>query len=367
VHAQAPTKDFDMEGNWKSNLADLLRQHNHLHGRRDKLVSALTVQQRGDRLFDCFEQLRELGYRLEDPRHLAERHVKALVAHWLELMHSPATIQTKLSHLRVFCGWIGKPGLVKPAGEYVDDPADVKRIYAAGTDASWTTKRIDPEAVIEHLRSFDPFVSNQQLAQLRFGLRVKESIMLRPWRADAGAALLVGDGTKGGRPRVVPLRSQEQREALNYLKTQVRSRNGSLADPALTLNQAMTRYYVVMRAAGITRKGLGITSHGLRKEFANRTYFELTGVRSPVQGGPPIDRVVDREARLRLVEHLGTAYLGPVLQRQRSVQLAGADQAESAPIPELPGIDTGALNQHADLQRCRGGDCPPASPGGKAS
>jgi hypothetical protein len=42
----------------------------------------------------------------------------------------------------------------------------------------------------------------------------------------------------------------------------------------------------------------------LRKEFANVTYFKLTGVKSPVQGGPPIDRVVDREARLRLVEHL---------------------------------------------------------------
>jgi integrase len=314
-----------MEGNWKSILAELLQQHNHLHGRRAKLVSALTIQQRGDRLFDCFEQLRDLGYRLEDPRHIAERHVQALVDHWLALKHSPATVQTKLSRLRVFAGWIGKSGLVKPASAYVFDPDTVKREYAARTDASWTTKNIEPEAVIEHLRPFDPYVANQQLAQLRFGLRVKESIMLRPWRADAGAALLVDDGTKGGRPRVVPLHSQEQRDALNYLKTQVATRNGSLADPALTLKQALTRYYVVMRAAGITRKGLGITSHGLRKEFANKTYFDLTGVKSPVQGGPPIDRVIDREARLRLVEHLGharesvgTAYLGPILGRHRT-------------------------------------------------
>jgi len=32
-----------------------------------------------------------------------------------------------------------------------------------------------------------------------------------------------------------------------------------------------------MRATGIARKGYRITSHGLRKEFANRVYFELTG------------------------------------------------------------------------------------------
>ncbi len=314
-----------MEGDWRHILAAVLKEHNHQHGRRDKAVSHLTVQQRGDRLYDCFERLRELGYRLEDPRNLGERHVQALVDHWLAERHSAATIQTKLSHLRVFATWIGKPGLVKPAADYVTDPAEVKRIYAARSDASWTTRHVEPEAVIEHLRRFDPHVANQQLAQLRFGLRVKESVMLRPWRADAGEALLVDDGTKGGRARVIPLRSQEQRDALNFLKAQVRTHNDSLADPALTLKQAMTRYYVVMRAAGITRKGLGITSHGLRKEFANRIYFELTGVRSPVQGGPPIDRAVDRAARLRLVEHLGharesvgTAYLGKSLVTRRT-------------------------------------------------
>jgi integrase len=313
-----------MERNWKAVLASVLRDHNHRHGRRDKIVSNLTMQQRADRLYVCFEQLRELGYRLEDPTHIGERHVQALVAHWVARKQSAATIQTKLSHLRVFTTWIGKPGMVKRAVDYVPDPDEVKRLYAAHCDASWTTKDIDPESVIVQLRPFDPFVADQLLAQLRFGLRVKEAIMLRPWRADAGEALLVDDGTKGGRPRVVPLRNQEQRDALSYLKAQVRSRNGSLADPALSLKQAITRYYVVMRAAGITRKGLGITSHGLRKEFANRVYLEMTGVRSPVQGGPPIDRVVDRETRLRLVEHLGharesigSAYVGAILTRAR--------------------------------------------------
>ena len=62
-----------MEGNWKSILADVLRQHNHLHGRRNKFVSHLTIQQRGDRLYSCFEVLQRLGYHIEDPRHIGER------------------------------------------------------------------------------------------------------------------------------------------------------------------------------------------------------------------------------------------------------------------------------------------------------
>ena len=148
--------------------------------------------------------------------------------------------------------------------------------------------------------------------------------MFKPWQCDGGQALLVVDGTKGGRPRIVPLRNQEQRAALDYLKAQVGDRNSSLADPSRTLKQALTRYYVVMRAAGITRKKLGVTSHGLRKQFANLIYFEETGVKSPVQGGPPIDRAEDLAARLRLLEQLvhsresiGTAYLGAILNRRR--------------------------------------------------
>jgi site-specific recombinase XerD len=332
-----------MEESWRSILAAVLRDHNHLHSRTDRKASNLTIQQRGDRLFHCFEQLHGLGYRLEDPRHIAERHVQALVDLWVAQKHSAATIQTKLSHLRLFAGWIGKAGLVQGATDYVSDPALVKRTYAAQTDASWTSKNIDPGAMTRHLRSFDPYVANQQLAQLHFGLRVKESVMLRPWRADGGDVLLIDDGAKGGRPRAIPLESQAQREALSYLKAQVRTRDDSLADPSRTLKQAMTRYYVVMRAAGITRKKLGITSHGLRKEFANRTYYERTGVKSPVQGGPPIDRAVDREARLRLVarlghsrESVGAAYLGAPLGRRRkgtdigSPQQHGPHSAEDA-------------------------------------
>jgi len=154
-----------MEHHWKAMLADVLRAHNHRHGRRDKIVSNLTMQQRGDRLFDCFEQLRELGYRLDDPTHIGERHVQALVDHWVARQQSAATIQTKLSHLRVFATWIAKPGLVKRAVDYVPDADAVTRLYAARCDASWTTKHIDPESVIVQLRQRDP---QRNAAGLRF-------------------------------------------------------------------------------------------------------------------------------------------------------------------------------------------------------
>jgi integrase len=312
-HAKGKT----MAPDWKKALGSILAEHNHRHGKRDKDVSALTREQRGARLFHCFCELHALGYQLDDPRNLGHRHIQALVDAWLAAGKSAATIQVKLSHLRVFATWVGKPGLVRAPGHYVRDAARVKRTYAAQRDASWSTQKVDPVGVILTVRAIDPFVANQLLAEFAFGLRVKEAVMLRPWRADQGGALAVSDGTKGGRPRLVPLRDQQQRCVLDHLKRCVKHKNQSLADPVLTLKQAMTRYYSVMRAAQINRKGLGVTSHGLRKEFTTRLYRELTGVAPPIQGGQPIDRLIDREARLQIVEHvghtreqIGTAYLG---------------------------------------------------------
>ena len=307
--------------NWKGILASILHEHNERHGKRDKIVANLTKHQRGQRLYSCFQQLRNLGYKIEDPRNLSPHHIKALVDHWIELKRAPATIQTWLSHLRVYARWIGKPGLVSSPIAYITDPELVTRHYAAEQDASWSTRAVDIEGIFNKVGSKDRYVGNQLLAELLFGLRVKEAVLLRPWRDHQSDVLIVADGTKGGRPRTVPVEYEEQRQALLVFKQQIHSKNQSLADPRLTLKQAISRYYSVMRAVGVNKKSLGITSHGLRKEYANQQYRELTGVPSPIQGGPKIERATDRQARLEIMERLGhtrenigTAYLGAIIR-----------------------------------------------------
>lgn len=50
----------------------------------------------------------------------------------LERPHSTPYIEQQLSFLRVYGDtWIGKPGMVHPLADYVDDPARFKRAYAA--------------------------------------------------------------------------------------------------------------------------------------------------------------------------------------------------------------------------------------------
>lgn len=307
--------------NWKAILAIILREHNERHGKRNKIVANLTQHHRSQRLNSCFQQLRNLGYKIEDPRNLTTHHIQALVDHWVAKKRAPATIQTWLSHLRVFARWIGKPGLVGSPVNYVNDPALVVKHYAAVQDASWTARAVDIERIFTQVGSKDRYVGNQLLAELLFGLRVKEAILLRPWRDHQGDVLLVANGTKGGRPRAVPIDCEEQRQSLLLFKQQLHNKNQSLADPRLTLKQAMSRYYSVMRAVGINKRTMGITSHGLRKEYANQQYRELTGVPSPVQGGQKIDRATDKQARLEVMERLGhsrenigTAYLGAIIR-----------------------------------------------------
>lgn len=51
---------------------------------------------------------------------------------------SAAYIQQQLSFLRVYASWIGKPGMVLSTSEYVDEPAQVRRVIVAQRDRSWS-------------------------------------------------------------------------------------------------------------------------------------------------------------------------------------------------------------------------------------
>jgi integrase len=108
-----------------------------------------------------------------------------------------------------------------------------------------------------------------------------------------------------------------QRNVLDRAKAMVANDVESIGDPTLSLAQMKTRYYSVLRQAGITRAN-GITSHGLRHGVANDQYARLTGSVSPVRGGSErVDAARDHAARMEIAENLGhsredvtTHYLG---------------------------------------------------------
>lgn len=301
-------------GGWKATLATVLAMHNKT--RSGGSVAAFATQdKRSDVLFAGFRELRELGYKLESVSQFRGKHMEALAKAWENRGLSPSSVQNNISAFRIFSGWIGKDGMVEGAAKYVSVGA-ASRSSINHEDKSWAANGVDPVTTIAEVRMKDERVALCLELQSAFGMRVRESIQLRPHIADRGTYLALTVGTKGGRDRVLPIDTPRKRELIDRAKTFAASKLASVSDPAMTLVQVKNHYYAVVRGCGIKRSE-GITSHGLRHGMANDRYEEEAGVPSPVRGGGPVDRATDRAARLILAEELGhsresvtTHYLG---------------------------------------------------------
>lgn len=297
---------------WKRTLADLLREHNGTTT-GGRTASAATRDKRSDVLFAAFAELRRTGVKLEDVRQFKGKHVKKLCEIWQNRGLSASTLQNNLSILRTFAGWIGKQGMVETDEKYFHGAS--ARTTINNTDKSWKSNSVDVERKLAEVRAKDERVALALELQHAFGLRVKESLMLRPHFADQGSVLDVSRGTKNGRPRVVPIDTPERRAAIERAKAMC-GRMESVAGNERALAQAKNHFYHVVRSCGIAREN-GIVPHGLRHEYANDRFEEKTGTNSPVRGGNELTREADYATRLEIAEELGhsredvtTHYLG---------------------------------------------------------
>ena len=308
---------------WKRILSLVVLQHQAMHARKHKGVSSKTIYERERFLFQFFHELyRETKYVRLDPRCLSGRHVEAMLDVWVQRGLSCGTIQSYLSMLRVFVTWIGKnAGMVRPLEVYVGGASPIaRRRQAADHDHSWTTGGVDFAEVRARIEEICPYVAVQLEFERCFGLRAKEARCLRPHEAavprdaarprdvspssSATHYLRLTTGTKGGRPRDVPIETGEQWDLLRRAQRLV-GPGQHLGRPGFSLAANTSHYYRVLAKVGITKKTTGVTGHGLRHEFANDGYHKLSGVDSPARGGAAPDRPLDREARLAVSRLLG--------------------------------------------------------------
>ena len=307
-------KAVHVAGGWKASLAAVLKAHNG--ARHDGAVASFaTRDKRGDVLYAGFKRLHELGFRLDTVMSLRGKHVEALVKDWHARGLSASTLQNNLSIFRTFAEWIGKAGMVRGIAHYLGS-GTAARSSIARQDKTWSGRGIDVGVMIEQVRQKDERVALQPQLQLAFGLRAREAMQLRPHLADKETYLSVTHGTKGGRDRVEQIRTPEQRAVLELAKTFCATPSSSTSDAQQKLSQWKNHYYRIVRSCRITRKD-GITSHGLRHQYANERYRELTGSDSPVRGGAVVNRNTDQGARQVVAKELGhsresvtTHYLG---------------------------------------------------------
>ncbi|MBP0596341.1 integrase domain-containing protein [Paraburkholderia sp. LEh10] len=360
--ANAPKHDGHTSirhGNWKKQLADMLKQpENQRTVRGDRRASDNTQETRANILFQGFRDLRVLGYRFDTITSFRQKHMQALVNKWLDERMAASTIQGRMTTFRTFCNWIGKCGLIGPTAQYVKDPKLVKRALSAQTDKSWSGNGVNVDEKLAEIRRADERAGLMLLAGSTWGLRRLEMVCLRPYAtvvvgsttnivafsdvkvsreelkaaiAASGSGLPIKKGTKGGRYRVLPLDTPEKLDVLRQLQAVVQDRDGFLGWPGESLKTNARRLSYIAKKFGLTKADLGVTLHGLRHEVANNEFERLSGVQSAIRGGNSPLRGEKRVAAQLVAQLLGhsrvsiaSAYCGSVvnmgeIQKNRAI------------------------------------------------
>ncbi|MYN47605.1 hypothetical protein GTP23_21400 [Pseudoduganella sp. FT93W] len=263
--------------------------HKRTNGR---VASDRTTTAYGEVLRMGFDVLYEIGYRIENPRNINETHIKALCEYWHGKNKAISTIQDYLSKFRIFSGWIGKKGMVKSLPDYLPNiPKQELRVTkVAKVSKGWTENGVNISEKIALAENIDKRFSLMLRMMLAFGLRRKEVMHTRVWKADHGNKLVIYPGeAKGGRPRDIFIDNNDQRQVLDYVKSQVgkteplgwhTKENGTIASLAYNIK----RYNRLMASIGITKLKDGVTGHGLRAQYAENSAL-IAGLIPPTLGG----------------------------------------------------------------------------------
>jgi hypothetical protein len=250
-------------------------------------------------------ELRGLGYALPGASSLKPKHIAALVESWKANGLAAGTLKNRMAWVR----WWGEK--VRKGSVLPGDNAELgieRRNTWKGQKAHTT-----PAAKLAELPASAALALRLQMA---FGLRLEESLKLRPSVADKGNALaLQASWCKGGRARVVPITHPRQRALLDELHKAAGS--GCLVPDGQSYIRARKELERVTWAAGIRNM------HGHRHWFAQWRYKTLTGQECPAAGGKTYEnmtgaeRAADYRARLTISGELGhnrveitDAYLG---------------------------------------------------------
>ena len=305
-------------------------------------LSERTIKLRWDFYWRMVDVLYDAGYKLEKVRNMGKKHLEALFSYWDRKGLKAHSVQNYLPLLRYLMEKIDKPALLDVIEHYSarkvqEDRERIDAILSSNEETpekvdltdgrSWAAHGVDVDRVINRIERDNAVVALQMRLMRAFGLRVREAFRLKPmndWKEDK---LYIRDGAKGGLKRWVPVETDAQRALLKRACEVVGAKNLSMIPARYSEPQWRSFYYSVLRRNGVTRAVLGITSHGLRHEYAEESRDEeMASIGAcgpdPTKMHSEATLVADRKARKAVAKRLGHSrwnvtryYLDPVGQR----------------------------------------------------
>ncbi|MBC3879725.1 integrase domain-containing protein [Undibacterium sp. FT79W] len=273
-------------------------------------------------LLASLETLQKNGlHRFTTLSSLKEKHIQFLIDAWIAKNQGRGTIENKLTYLAALASWLGKANIVKDVSEYEQIRQLPKRSGTTMTDKSWESRNIDAQQMIAQIAADNPHVAIQLALQITFGLRTEESMLLRPFdvlmRRSGQLYLMIADGTKGGRPRRIDVQDEADLDVIELAKNYINRKSKTTIPEEYTFQEWKNKYYYLLKKHGFTKKNLGVTAHGLRHQYMQNLYKQLTGSDSPVRGGEQPAPDILAHARQVITEHAGhsraskaNAYIG---------------------------------------------------------
>ena len=263
--------------------------------RRNRDGSFATQERRERTLTLIANQLHGLGYRHMNTHSLKPKHIEALVRHWQDQGLAIATVKFRMAALRWWAQKINRQSVIARSNDH----------YGIGRRQYVTNVSKARNVTAEELaRVRDPHVRMSLELQRAFGLRREEAVKFQPAFADQGDHIVLkGSWTKGGKPRVIPVRNAAQRAVLDRARRL--AGRGSLIPSSRNYRQQLSIYAWYTTSAGLSKL------HGLRHRYAQQRYHELTGWLAPAQGGPtaktltPEQKALDHRSRLTVSRELG--------------------------------------------------------------
>lgn len=256
-----------------------------------------TQAARKDVLIQTGKQLLEGGFRNLGAQGLKPKHVQYLVERWKTEGLADATIKNRMTHLRWWAEHVNKASVIPRTNGALGIE---RRQYVTNRSKAVELTSSDLEKIRdERLR-----VSIE--LQRAFGLRREECLKFQPSYAmttGQDKIKLRASWCKGSREREIPIRTDYQREVL--ARAAALAGTGSMIPKEMSYKQRLKQYENATARAGMSKL------HGLRHEYAQARYKELTGWASPAKGGPtskdltPEQKAVDQRARLQISRELG--------------------------------------------------------------
>lgn len=274
----------------------LLRELDQLC-QRNKDGSFSTQAARKAILIQAGKQLIEAGFRNLGAGGLRTKHVQSLLDRWKNDELSSATIKNRIAHIRWWAEKINKQNVVPRSNAELGIE---KRKYVTNVSKAVF---IDEKKLAEIK---DDRLKISIELQRAFGLRREECLKFQPQFAISGGEGFINlkaSWCKGGRERQVPITNDYQKDVLK--RALAIAGSGSMIPSSEKYIDRLKKYENAVNRAGLSRL------HGLRHEYAQKRYLELTGWQAPACGGPKSrslnddQKKADFDARMKISAELG--------------------------------------------------------------